>query len=178
MTEAFGLPIVIDTTTLPNEIGIRGVHARVSITNLQHPAVWHARAIDLPWIIETAIRKYPSFDANAALLWGAAHLKNDDVAILRTEDTWCVAVCGERFYAPGKRQAEVLLICSARDDRRSAPQLLALVRAIYAWAIERGCWRLDFAAETTRCDLGPLVRRLGTPRQHASYMLELPAKGG
>jgi hypothetical protein len=138
-------------------------------------AVWRAAPRDLPWIIETAKRKYPAFDDAAALRWGAAMIHNDDVAILRTEDTWCVAVCGERFYAPGKRQAEVLLICSARADRRSASQLLALARAIYAWAIERGCWRLDFAAETTRCDLGPLVRRLGAPRQHASYMLELPA---
>jgi hypothetical protein len=141
-------------------------------------AVWRAAPRDLPWIIEVASRKYPAFDADAALTWGAAMIHNADVAIVRTEDTWCVAVCGERFYAPGKRQAEVLLICSAREDRRSAPQLIALVRAIYAWAIERRCWRLDFAAETTQCDLGPLVRRLGSARQHSSYMLELPVKGG
>jgi hypothetical protein len=131
----------------------------------------------LPWIIEVAERKYAAFDRDAALTWGAAMIHNDDVAILRTEDAWCVAVCGERFYAPGKRQAEVLLMCSAREDDklfRSALQLIALARAIYAWAVERGCWRLDFAAETMRCDLGPLVRRLGTPRRHASYMLELP----
>jgi hypothetical protein len=140
-------------------------------------AVWRAAPRDLPWIIEVAARKYPSFDADSALNWGAAMIHNDDVAILRTEDTWCVAVCGERFYAPGKQQAEVLLICSAREDRRSASQLLALVRAIYAWAIERGCRRLDFAAETTQCDLGPLVRRLGTPRRHSSYMLDLPEGG-
>jgi hypothetical protein len=143
-------------------------------------AVWRAAPRDLPWIIEVAARKYPAFDADAALRWGAAMIHNDDVAILRTEDTWCVAVCGERFYAPGKRQAEVLLMCAAREDDklfRSALQLIALARAIYAWAVERGCWRLDFAAETTRCDLGPLVRRLGAPRQHSSYMLELPVKG-
>jgi hypothetical protein len=102
-------------------------------------------------------------------------IHNDDVAILRTEDAWCVAICGPRFYAPTQRLAHLLLLCA----EQTVPwQLVALGRAVYAWAVERGCWRLDLEAETARVDLGPLARRLGSSRRTINYVINLPAEGG
>jgi hypothetical protein len=133
-------------------------------------AVWRAAPRDLPWIIEVAERKYAAFDRDAALRWGASMIHNDDAAILRTEDAWCVAVCGERFYAPTKRLAHLLLLCA----ERTAPwQLVALGRAVCAWAKDRGCSRIDLEAETIGIDLGPLARRLGIARQTMNYVIEI-----
>jgi hypothetical protein len=138
-------------------------------------AVWRAAPRDLPWIIGVAARKYPAFDADAALRWGAAMIHNDDVAILRTADAWCVAICGSRFYAPTERLAHLLLLCA----ERAVPwQLVALGRAVCVWAMDRGCWRLDLEAETVRVDLGPLARRLGSSRRTTNYVIKLPSKGG
>jgi hypothetical protein len=136
-------------------------------------AVWRAAPRDLPWIIEVASRKYPAFDADAALTWGAAMIHNDDVAILRTEDAWCVAACQPRFYAPRKPQTHLLLLCSALSEGRAAWQSVALVRAVHAWAIERGCSRLDIEAEICNVDFGPFARRLGmSVRRSVNYVLE------
>lgn len=138
--------------------------------------VRRAEESDLSWIIETARRKYPPFDDAAAMAWGKAMIREPDALVLRTRDAWCVACCGPRFWAPDTPLAHVLLLCSARDDRKSAWQLMALLRAVYKWAIERDCWRLDIESETVGDDFGPLAKRLsisGAVRQTTNYVVNL-----
>ena len=123
--------------------------------------------------VAIAAHKYPPFDIKAATAWGCAALNREDVAIFVTKNCFAVVVTYERFWTPNKLYADLVLLCSGRDDKQSAGQLMALTRAVNTWAIERGCVRLDFAAETTKTDLGPLARRIGSARRHSAYMVDL-----
>ena len=127
--------------------------------------------------VAIAAHKYPPFDIKAATAWGYAALNREDVAIFVTKNCFAVAVTYELFWAPAKAYASLILLCSGRDDKRSGGQLMALARSFNEWAIKRGCVRLDFDAETTGVDLGPLARRIGPTRPHSHYMVDLAAKG-
>ena len=127
--------------------------------------------------VAIASRKYPAFDEAAGYVWGVAALKRDDVAIFVTQNCFVVAVTYERFWAPGRKYADLVLLASGRDDRRSGGQLLALARAVKQWIAGLGCERLYADDALAGVDLGAFVRRIGAPRQYCGYVIEFPAKG-
>jgi len=136
---------------------------------------WRMKRLDQIWAVTVALNRYPRFDACAALSWANEMLDSDKVGMWRTEDVFLVAGLDERFYAPDEKSASIVFLCSARSDHRSAGQILALARTAKAWALERGCRRLDFSAETLGVDFGPIARRLGRAHQQIGYMIELGA---
>ena len=135
--------------------------------------VWRVQErSDVLWCVCAAQQKYPAFDAYAALAWGLAMSASDCVAIWRTEDAFLIATVSQRFYLPEENRCDVLFLCSARDDGRSAASLMALVRTVRDWAVEKGCASLDLGCETDE-DLGPLARRIGPSWRRLSYVIPL-----
>jgi hypothetical protein len=121
--------------------------------------------------------KYPRFDTAAATAWGYAALGREDVGIFVTVNCFALAVTYQRFWAPGKMYAELILICSGRDDRRSGGQLRALGRAVREWAMERGAVKIDVGSALNGLDIEPVARSMGPARQEIGWVIELPAKG-
>jgi hypothetical protein len=130
---------------------------------------------DLPWMIETAVKKYPEFDQLAAWSWGQEWVNKDEMLFIRTQNVWLIAGEVRRFYAPSRKEAAVVFLCSERDDRKSAWECVALFRALLKWATHRGCYRVDTTAEPGQ-DFGPFVRRACrgmAVTEQINYMIKL-----
>ena len=126
---------------------------------------------DIDWAIDLAAQHYDGrFDADSVRRWAAVRLSEPSMTFLRTDHAFGVAHLGERYYAPGHRQAFLTLLYA--EPGNHGREVVRIMQGLRRWADGKGATKFWFG-DVTGHDMAKLAGVLGGRLAGHTYVVDL-----
>lgn len=126
---------------------------------------------DVDWAIDVAAQHYDGrFNASAVRAWALARLPEPAMVFLRSDHAFGVAHLGERYHAPGHKQAYLTLLYA--EPGNHGLDVVRIMDGLRQWAAGQGVTKFWFG-DVTGHDMAKLAKVLGGRLAGHTYVVDL-----